>query len=174
MASRKPDPGTPPTDQSPPPRLAGWNYAGLDYPTFHLVLVAKALDRMTLRVLRDQCALTIAEWRVLSRLAPTDGATVRQIAEWAWVDRAEVSRAASELEARGLTSRRPNPADKRAPILFCTPAGQAEYDRVLPMRAAFHAQLSDLLDAEEAATLDRLLARIANGIGSLTDGEGRG
>jgi DNA-binding MarR family transcriptional regulator len=159
-----------PDDGRPAPRLAGWNYAGLDYPTFHLVLVAKAIDRMTLRTLRDHCAMTVAEWRVLSRLAPTDGATVRQIAEWAWVDRAEVSRAASEMEKRGLTSRRPNPADKRAPILFCTPAGHAEYDRLLPMRAAFHAQLSGLLDAEEGATLDRLLARIANGIGSLTEG----
>jgi DNA-binding MarR family transcriptional regulator len=156
-------------EEADPPRLAGWAYPGLDYPTFHLVLIAKAIDRLTLRTLHDDdAALTVAEWRVLSRLAPTTGATVRQIAEWAWVDRAEVSRAASELERRGLTSRRPNPADKRSPILFCTPQGHAEYKRLLPIRAAFHAELSGLLDEEEAAALDRLLVRIANGIGART------
>jgi len=154
-----------------PAELAGWTYPGLDYSTFRLVLVAKAIDRLTLRKLSENCDLTIAEWRVLSRLAPIAGATVGQVAEMAWVDRAEVSRAAVSLEAKGFTARRANPQDGRSPILFCTEAGQGEYARVLPMRAAFHERLADDLTAEERATFDGLLMRIAQRVAGMA-GEG--
>ena len=116
--------------------ISGWTYPGLDYSTFRLSLVAKAIDRLTLKMLADNCDLTIAEWRVLSRLAPIRGASVRDISQMAWVDRAEVSRAAAALEARGLTSRRPDPSDGRSPILFATEQGLALYQRLLPIRVA--------------------------------------
>ena len=152
--------------------IAGWNYPGLDYATFRLVLVAKAIDRLTLKMLSDNCELTIAEWRVLSRLAPIEGATVREVSRMAWVDRAEVSRAATSLEASGYTSRRPNPNDGRAPILFITESGRTLYDRLLPIRAEFHRTLaSDLTDAERG-TLDSLLSRIAHKVAELTDDQG--
>ncbi|MBL8552154.1 MAG: MarR family transcriptional regulator [Hyphomonadaceae bacterium] len=123
--------------------------------------MAKAIDRLTLKMLSENCDLTIAEWRVLSRLAPIKGATVREISQMAWVDRAEVSRAASALEARGLTSRRPNPTDGRSPVLFITADGVKLYRKLLPIRAEFHRSLTaDLTDAERGL-LDDLLYRIA-------------
>lgn len=149
--------------------MAGWAYPGLDFPTFRLVLVAKAIDRLTLRMLADHCDLTIAEWRVLSRLAPIGGATVGQVAEMAWVDRAEVSRAAASLETRGLTDRRTNPLDGRSPILFCTEAGKQEYQRLLPTRADFHKRLADDLSDEERGDFDRLLTRIAHKVAIIAD-----
>jgi DNA-binding MarR family transcriptional regulator len=163
-------------DEAPAERdseINGWNYPGLDFSTFRLVLVAKAIDRLTLKMLADNCDLTIAEWRVLSRLAPAaNGATVREISQMAWVDRAEVSRAATALEAGGYTSRRPNPNDGRSPILFITEEGQALYRRLLPIRADFHRTLaSDLTDAERAQ-LDSLLYRIAKKVADLTDEAG--
>ncbi len=131
------------------------------------MLVAKAIDRLTLKMLSDNCDLTIAEWRVLSRLAPVRGATVREISQMAWVDRAEVSRAAASLEASGLTSRRPNPADGRSPILFITDEGMKLYRRLLPIRAEFHRALAvDLTDAERSV-LDDLLSRIARKVARL-------
>ena len=149
--------------------LAGWAYPGLDYPTFRLVLVAKAIDRLTLRWLAEHSGLTASEWRVLSRLAPRASATVGQIAEMAWVDRAEVSRAAYALEQRGLTSRRPNPRDRRSPMLFCTDAGRAEYERLIGPRAAFHRSLANDLDGAEEAALDALLVKIARRLARLSN-----
>lgn len=150
------------------PEIAGWNYPGLDHSTFRLVLVAKAIDRLTLKMLADNCDLTIAEWRVLSRLAPArNGATVREISQMAWVDRAEVSRAAASLEKQGLTSRRVNPADGRSPILFVTEAGMTLYERLLPIRAEFHRTLSSDLAEAERRVLDGLLLRIARKVAGL-------
>lgn len=149
--------------------IRGWTYTGLDFPTFRLALLAKAIDRLTLRMLAEHCDLTFAEWRVLSRLAPIDGATVRQVAQVAWVDRAEVSRAATALEKRGLLTRRENAADRRAPILFVTPKGHAEYERLLPIRAGFHRGLTEDMTTEDRETLDELLGQIARKLGKLVD-----
>jgi DNA-binding MarR family transcriptional regulator len=147
--------------------ISGWTYPGLDYSTFRLSLVAKAIDRLTLKMLADNCDLTIAEWRVLSRLAPIRGASVREVSQMAWVDRAEVSRAAASLEARGLTSRRVNPSDGRSPILFATEEGLALYRRLLPIRGEFHRRLAaDLTDAERDL-LDGLLFKIARKVARL-------
>jgi DNA-binding MarR family transcriptional regulator len=147
--------------------IRGWTHDGLNYPTFRLTLLAKAIDRLTLRMLADHCDMTIAEWRVLSRLAPIDGATVRQVAQMAWVDRAETSRAAAALEARGLVGRRDNPADRRAPILFATAAGRQEYDRLLPIRAEFHRGLTEDMSQNERDAFDSLLALVARKLGKL-------
>lgn len=163
-------PKPPANDRSPGDagnEVSGWNYPGLDYSTFRLSLLAKAIDRLTLKMLADNCELTIAEWRVLSRLAPVDGATVREIARMAWVDRAEVSRAAAALEATGLTSRRPNPADGRSPILFITDEGMALYRKLLPIRGEFHRSLAADLSDEERRLLDDLLFRIARKVARL-------
>jgi len=140
---------------------AGWVVPDLDYPTFRITLIAKVMDRVTLRRLAQRAVMTYAEWRVLSRLATMpDGATVGQIADLAWVDRAEVSRAASTLEARGLTARRANEGDKRRPILHLTEKGWAEYQTSVRRRGAFHETLLADLSAAERSELDRLLAKV--------------
>ena len=144
------------------PDINGWVMAGLDYPTFRLSLVCKLMDRRTLRQLSERANCTYPEWRVLSRLGCTvGGATVRQIAEQAWVDRAEVSRAIASLGAHHLAARLDNPQDRRAPILFLTKAGVQLYRRVLEMREAFHQELISDLDDNEREALDRILGKLA-------------
>jgi DNA-binding MarR family transcriptional regulator len=141
--------------------LNGWRLQDLDYPTFRLSLIAKVMDRLTLRHLSEKTDYTFAEWRVLSRLATIpDGATVGQIADLAWVDRAEVSRAATALEARGVTARRENPEDRRKPILYLTEAGKKAYGPMSADRSAFHAALVQDLSEDERDELDRLLAKV--------------
>jgi len=145
-----------------PVKLAGWVLPGMDYPTYRLSLVSKAMNRITVRKLSAANELTYAEWRVLSRLATASGgATIRQLADMSWADRAEVSRAAAQLEARSLVERRVNPEDLRMPILSLTKAGRRKYEALVGERVAFHeALISDLSDSERA-TLDRVLGKIA-------------
>jgi len=141
--------------------LPGWTVEQLDYPTFRIGLLAKVMDRLTIRHLAELDDLSYAEWRVLARLAAMpDGGTVGQVAELAWVDRAEVSRAAGALERRGLTARRDNPQDRRTPVLFLTENGRMRYRTTIRWRGAFHESLLGDLSAEERALLDKLLGRI--------------
>lgn len=142
--------------------LGGWVLPDLDYPTFRLLLIAKVMDRLTLRRLTEVGVLTYAEWRVLSRLAMApDGLAVGRLAELAWVDRAEVSRAATALERRGLIGRRTDPDDRRKPILHITDAGRDYYGPMAAERQRFHESLVTDLSSEERTTLDGLLTKIA-------------
>jgi DNA-binding MarR family transcriptional regulator len=142
-------------------QLPGWSVNRLDYPTFRVGLIAKVMDRLTIRQLLEQDGLTYAEWRVLARIgAMKDGGTAGQVAEMAWVDGAEVSRAISALERRGFLERRTNPSDRRTSILFLTDAGKARYSETLERRGRFHEQLLSSLSQEERQTLDELLGRI--------------
>jgi DNA-binding MarR family transcriptional regulator len=148
-------------DEARAQSLPGWTVDQLDYPTFRVTLLAKVIDRLTIRHLAELDDLAYAEWRVLARLAAMpDGGTVGQVAEQAWVDRAEVSRAAGALERKGLTGRRDNPQDRRSPILFLTDRGQQRYRTTVRWRGAFHDSLLTDLSMEDRAILDELLGRI--------------
>jgi DNA-binding MarR family transcriptional regulator len=141
--------------------------APLDFATFRLTLLCKAMDRFSLRQFADH-GFTYAEWRVLSRLASVPaGATVGQIADLAWVDRAEVSRAAASLEKRGLTVRRENPDDRRTPILHITQAGMDLYQPLLADRYAFHETLMADLTPQEREEFDHILVKVAHRLGSV-------
>lgn len=141
--------------------LPGWNLSQLNYPTFRVTLVAKIMDRLTMRYLADRGDMTYAEWRVLARLGTLQkGGTVGQVADLAWVDRAEVSRAATNLEKRGLTARRENQQDRRTPILYLTEKGDALYQEALEERNGFHQSLLLDLSEEERAQFDGLLAKV--------------
>ena len=142
--------------------INGWVMPGLDFPTFRLTLLSKLMDRKTLRQLGERAQFSYPEWRVVARLGRTvGGSTVGQIADQAWVDRAEVSRAIASLERRGLAARLDNPQDRRAPIHCLTKAGLQLYRRVIEIRATFHKDLVSDLSAEECEMLDELLLKLA-------------
>ena len=140
---------------------AAWKLGGRDFLPYRITLLAKLLDRCTTRLLLVNSGLTVAEWRVLAQLVIASPASVRQLAEQAWVDRAEVSRAAASLERRGYVERRENPKDRRSPLLYCTDAGRALARRVTPSRQAFHKSLTDLLPGGQTAELEAALLVLA-------------
>ena len=141
--------------------LPGWAIKGLDYPTFRIGLLAKVMDRMTIRDLMDVDGLTYAEWRVLVRLAAVeDGGTPGRVAELAWADLAEVSRAIGSLERKGLVERYKNPKDLRTSILRLNASGHAQHEATLARRNGFHERLLAGLTPEERGQLDELLSKV--------------
>ncbi len=142
---------------------AAWRIGGPDYLPYRVTLLAKLLDRCTTRLLQASSGLSVAEWRVLAQLAlaAPASASVRQLAEQAWVDRAEVSRAAASLERRGYVERRENPKDRRSPQLFCSEKGMELYQRVAPSRTEFHRALTHLLGPEQASNMEAAMLVLA-------------
>ena len=140
---------------------AAWKLGGRDFLPYRITLLAKLLDRCTTRLLLANSGLTVAEWRVLAQLVIASPASVRQLAEQAWVDRAEVSRAAASLERRGHVERQENPKDRRSPLLYCTDQGRALARRVTPSRHAFHKSLTDLLPGAQTEELEAALLVLA-------------
>ena len=129
--------------------------------TFRILLLAKMLDRLNTRILQESADLSLAEWRLLGQLSMESPASVRQLAEWSWVDRAEVSRAAAALEKRDLVKREENPKDRRSPLFYFTEKGRAVVDRVLPLRREFLTSLTAKLNKAQHEALDEALLIIA-------------
>jgi DNA-binding MarR family transcriptional regulator len=102
-----------------------------------------------------------AEWRVLAQLAMSSPSSVRELAEQAWVDRAEVSRASASLVRRGYVRRLSNPRDRRGPLLASTSAGNELFRRIRPRRAAFHRSLTARLQSSQLAALEQGLLALA-------------
>jgi DNA-binding MarR family transcriptional regulator len=138
-----------------------WNLGGADYLPYKISLVAKLLDRRTTRMLAEEFGLSVAEWRVLAQLAMCESSSVRDLAEQAWVDRAEVSRATASLVRRGYVKRYENPDDRRGPLLSCTRQGQALFKKIRPKRQAFHKSLTSRLDRNQIAELEQALLLLA-------------
>lgn len=161
-ATPEPDPaGAPPDPAELGEVAAAWGLGGPSFLPYRILLLAKMLDRMTTRLLQQAAGLTVAEWRVIAQLYRASPSTVRQLAEQAWVDRAEVSRAAAALERRGLVERRDNPLDRRSALFSCTAAGRALVDRVRPLRRQFHTSLTGQLSKAQRAALDEALFILA-------------
>ena len=150
---------------------AAWRIGGPDYLPYRITLLAKLLDRCTTRLLSANSGLSVAEWRVLAQLVLSSPASVRQLAEQAWVDRAEVSRAAASLEQKGYIERKENRRDRRSPLLYCTEKGIALAQRVNPSRREFHRSLTSLLKPGQSAELEEALLVLAKHCVDELDGE---
>jgi DNA-binding MarR family transcriptional regulator len=140
---------------------AAWNVGGPDFLPYRLLLVSKLLDRCTTRLLSTHYGLTVAEWRVLAQLSMDSPSTARCLAERAWVDRAEVSRAVSSLIEKGYVSRRDNPDDRRSAILSITKSGQALFEKIQPERLAFYRAMTGRLSPEAQKTVEEALEAFA-------------
>jgi DNA-binding MarR family transcriptional regulator len=138
-----------------------WALGGPNFLPYRIHLLARMLDRLTARLLHETEGLSFAEWRVLVQLAMTAPATVRQLAERSWVDRAEVSRAAASLERRGDVMRRDNPADGRSTLFSLTEQGWGLFQRAWPQRMAFHASLLARLSPQQRDGLEEALLILA-------------
>ncbi len=108
---------------------------------------------------------------MLAQLVLSSPASVRQLAEQAWVDRAEVSRAAASLEQKGYIERKENRRDRRSPLLYCTEKGIALAQRVNPSRREFHRSLTSLLKPGQSAELEEALLVLAKHCVDELDGE---
>jgi len=149
-------------DADPDELIALWLQSDEIRVVHRLLLLARKIDRATARAVRESpAALTLAEWRVLSRLVLLTEAPVSEIAATASVDTAEVSRAADRLQARGLIRRDESErARRRVRLLSLTPAGRRLASRIGDERRRYFTSLIDLLSAEESRWLESILNRL--------------
>ena len=137
-----------------------------DLLTYRISILAKLLDRRTAAMLGREFGLKVAEWRVLAQLSVAPTRTVRWLATEMRVDRAEVSRAAATLIARGLVRRMADPSDARSALFCATDDGRALYGRIMPRRVEQHAALVRSLGGEAGhddlrRALDALIASLS-------------
>ncbi|WP_119353607.1 MarR family winged helix-turn-helix transcriptional regulator [Azohydromonas sediminis] len=126
---------------------------------YRLAVLAEAVSRAIADVYGERFDLTRDEWRVLAALAGGPMKTGDVIAHTT-LDKMQVSRAVTRLEAHGLVEREQVASDRRARVLRLTPAGRALFRRIAPLARAREAFLLDALDADERRVLDRAIDKL--------------
>jgi DNA-binding MarR family transcriptional regulator len=104
---------------------------------------------------------SVAEWVVLCRVQERPGITPGELAEALDLTRGAVSKVIDKLEAKNWITCSTKPGDSRVQLLSLTRSGS----RILPQLAEIADQndreFFDGLDADERATLQRLLGKLA-------------
>lgn len=139
----------------PPRQLAAWRA--------FLEAHARTVEVLT-RELRDAEDLPLTWYDVLVQLneAPERRLRMQELADAVVLSKSGVTRLIDRMERDGLVHRSRCPDDRRGTYAELTPAGLARLRDSAPthlegVRAHFSAHLDD----EEAATLERLLTRLA-------------
>lgn len=113
--------------------------------------------------------LTRAQWRVLVHLAPRQGINQRALAEILELDNVTLSRHVDRLEQAGWLERRPDPADRRAWLLYVLEASSPVLDRMEALAVETHAAALEGITEDERAQLVATLERIKANLSPIED-----
>lgn len=98
-----------------------------------------------------------AEFDVLCTLGNTDGLTFKDLSERTLIYKTTLTSVVDRLEAKGLSSRRGCPEDRRCIFVHLTEAGDALFQQVFPAHVKFLQQrLADLTPTQMQALMNSL------------------
>lgn len=128
--------------------------------------LAPQLIRLLSSTLDAQPGLTLRQFRVLQQL--TDGAyRARDLANSTGVTAPTMSSALSNLEAQGLISRTPDPADGRAALVVITDAGRAAVEHTSKMLMAVLEGIAAEVEPQDAKAAERICSLLLDGVSRL-------
>ena len=127
---------------------------------YRLNVLASLASQALAQIYSERFGLSIPGWRVVATLGHYEVRTARDIALHAVMHKSTVSRAVSQLEARGLVARKANPDDRREERLELTDAGHAVYRAVAPQALAFETRLLSVLTPAEQSCLAALIDKL--------------
>lgn len=140
--------------------MASWDAFGEMYLPYRLLLLAKLIDKRASEYVA-RMNLSLAEWRVIAHIRRFGKLTISQLSRAAFVDRAEVCRAAASLERAGLLQREEHPGNRRSQLLELTGEGETLFMTISEGRLAFFQDLYDQLTAGERKAMESGLRKLA-------------
>ncbi len=129
---------------------------------YRLSVLSNAVSRRIADIYEREFDLSVWQWRIMAVLGEHGGLTSTEVAQRTLMDKPTVSRAAASLIERGILSRETDAKDRRRAPMTLTTEGAAIYAAVIPRALECEQELLDALSAEDAATLHRLLTRLAS------------
>jgi DNA-binding MarR family transcriptional regulator len=131
------------------------------------------LFRKRFDITARQFGVTGPQWRVLVALNRTPGLNQVALATWLEVETITTGRMIDRLEKAGLVERRPDPADRRAWLLYATPAAGLLMDRLRGCADEVFAEVLQGFSEAEHTQLLELLGRLRNNLSDDLQLEGK-
>jgi MarR family transcriptional regulator for hemolysin len=126
--------------------------------------VARLLrKRFEQRARATRLGLTRAQASVLAYLARQEGINQAALAQTLEIEPITLARLVDRLQAVALVERRPDPGDRRARLLYLTPAAYPLLERIFALAAEVREEaLAGVPEADRVRFLDMLLAMKSN------------
>lgn len=118
---------------------------------YQLAVLSQHVSGGLAEIYGEKFDIDVSEWRVLAHLNHAGTVSVRDIHNVVNMEKSKVSRAASRLEARGLLTKKTDPADRRLVALALTPDGDALLAQILPLALDYEKRLVEKLGRDRGA-----------------------
>lgn len=116
---------------------------------------------------------SVPVWLILISLKTRELRNQRELAEAVGIQGATLTQHLNAMEADGLITRRRDPANRRVHQVQITPRGEELFARLATAAQAHDRRLRTGLDADDIATLERLLDRLRDNITGAPADSGR-
>ncbi len=136
---------------------------------YRLSILSNRISQTISGLYGQRFGLAVTEWRIMAVLGRYPELSAGEVAERTAMDKVAVSRALARLLERGLVQRDTHGDDRRRSVLELSPVGYTVYDEVAPMALECERRLLAGLDENDRAQLDLLIAKLAEGIGNISE-----
>ena len=147
---------------APSPRQAGARAEIRDLISFRIHAVANLLSRGAALRYRREFGVSLMEWRAVALLGAHQPLSLNELARHAGLDKSQMSRVVAGLTERALVLRGIDSADGRGVRLSLTRAGKRLYEGLIASANQRNDAFAEALTEDELATLDSVLARLAD------------
>lgn len=138
--------------------------------TYRLHVLNKITDRDTNRAYLEDCGIPLGEARCLAAIGRYAPLSVNDLARAANLNKGQASRSAQALVDRGLVEKALSTSDGRGVVLTPTPAGMAQYQRIIDLIAQRNEEIFGCLNASEQQVLGEMLDRLIEHLQTQEDG----
>ncbi|MFZ0041244.1 MAG: MarR family winged helix-turn-helix transcriptional regulator [Solirubrobacteraceae bacterium] len=140
-------------------------------PTGTMILLARLSKQVMRRSSPEKLGIDLRLLMALSFLGDHDGAPQQELVDALCMDAKNVVLVLNDLEDLGYLVRRRDSEDRRRHRVFITDAGHEALDQALRAQESIENEVLQALDADERATLWRLLTRALHGAEAATEHE---
>jgi len=132
-----------------------------DFLPFRLSVLSNTISKQIAYKYQEAFGLTLWQWRVMAVVGEMPGLSASDIVAQTAMDKVAVSRAVAGLIAQKHLKRIAASDDGRRAHLHLTEAGQAVYDRIVPIAQAELERIAAALSDVEICQLNQILEKLA-------------
>jgi DNA-binding MarR family transcriptional regulator len=131
-----------------------------NYLPYHLTFPVAIVSRVLGAAMESRFGLRTTHWRIMALLGSHGPVSTRELSRYLSSERSAISRATSELIARGYVLRIIHPRDRRLLMLQFSPAGNRLFQRMSEVALQFEAALIRSVSRHELTIVDQVLKKL--------------
>lgn len=151
------------TDRSPERALLETRRPGFNisnYLPYHLTFQVSIVSRVLGSSMESQFGIRSTQWRIMALLGSHGPVSTRELSKYLSSERSAISRATSDLIAKGYVLRIIDPVDRRLLMLQFSASGKKLFQRMSAVALDYEAALLKQLSHKEIQVLERALKKL--------------